>query len=264
MKCGEATASVQMIEEFQQEEDGPGFWTLPEQVQRVRAERKSSREAVSQLHRQHPAIGYKRIPKERRPTWEGSAAESAAAEAASAAAAADQDSEEEDNAAESSSSAEERIPQNNRARRNVAAREQQAGKRKRTPEETEVVTKETTHPVCAVFGQLDEDSPREVWLGVKLSSRSNKVRLQYLGPVDDQPGMYTLHFEDASFKKEDIVHTFKAVKFTVTTTYKLTKAGKRKKGAPESQTVTKEPFDAAEISKLEAHLARDEANGLFD
>ena len=78
LKCGHVTAVVQNIED--RDQTAKEFWALPEDLQQILAANRATSEAASDKHRQHPAIGYKKVPMRQRPTWEGSAAQAYAAE----------------------------------------------------------------------------------------------------------------------------------------------------------------------------------------
>ena len=122
---------------------------------------------------------------------------------------------------------------------------------------------EAEHDIYAVFGQLP-DSPKEVWFGINLQCRlRNKAKLQYLGIMEDRPGLYRLLAEVALVNTEDIEHTFTKIKFDVTPTYALTKNGRRKKTGAETETTTKAPLDAAVLDDLERQLSNHDDQGLF-
>lgn len=265
LKCGDATAITQVIEGT--EDDAEEFWSLPAELEQVRVDRNRNLQALSEKHRRHPAIGFARVPKERRPTWEGSAAQAVAAEAAHDGDVDDQEDQISEGASDSSSCSDGDIIQNNNARRAAAAREQERARKRRrelpSNYEPEVEKTEAEHDIYAVFGQLP-DSPKEVWFGIKLQCRlRNKAKLQYLGIMEDRPGLYRLLAEVALVNTEDIEHTFKKIKFDVTTTYALTKTGRRKKTGAETETTTKAPLDAAVLDDLERQLSKHDDQGLF-
>ena len=73
LKCGRVTAKVQMIEDFDQTAEE--FWALPAELQAALDEERLALQALSEKHKRQPAVGYKRVPTRKRPTYEGSAAQ---------------------------------------------------------------------------------------------------------------------------------------------------------------------------------------------
>jgi hypothetical protein len=232
LKCDDAVAEVQLIEDCKQ--TTAEFWTLPPEVLRVQAEGEQVAEALSRRHLLHPAVGYASVPLARRPTYEGSAAQAHAAE----------EKEEEKSSEDESSEDEEPLIQNNASRAQPSDEDRQAPKRRRevpAPEPEEEI-EEVTHDVIVLFG--NGDFGQEMWVAIKVKGgRAGKVKVQFL-EAEGLDGMYCLTGQCESYKPSLIKHTFPAVTFLSTTTYKLTKKTQRrvKKGAI-VKIVTKEVLD---------------------
>ena len=67
LKCGSATATVQLIEDTGTTAEQ--FWSLPEELTNKLEDDRSKLQALSVRHRQHAAIGYARVLVRRRPTY---------------------------------------------------------------------------------------------------------------------------------------------------------------------------------------------------
>lgn len=154
---------------------------------------------------------------------------------------------------------------NNAARRADADSDRAPIKRRRLENESPEETSETTHTVLAVYGKGEEGDP-EVWLGVKVhnrGARAGKVKLQFLALVDEAeaaPAIYELRDENAVYTPDMIEHTFTGVAFISTTTFKVTKAGRRSKsrGKDVVQSIStrlKQPLDAAVLADLARQCA---------
>jgi hypothetical protein len=288
LKCGEAKAVVQVIEDYEQTADA--FWALPAEVLRDRADGEARAEVLSARHRLHPAVGYARVPVTGRPTYEGSAAQAMARSEENKGKEMDVGDNSEDgdqnalilrrpilerSAAQAKSRREESretdgdsassdgddsedndddrpIRVSNASRHNVAAEQRQDKAKKRRLEvedQRPEVVEEKKMDVCAVFGKGFVDP--EVWFGVRVSCTNDKVRIQFLEPVEGEPGMYLLTKQCATYRPNMIEHTFENTIFVSTTTYKLTKKTKRhQKSSKEVKTVTKSPLDANTLNRL--------------
>jgi hypothetical protein len=255
LKCGEATAVVQLIEDYDQ--TALAFWALPAEVLRVRAEGTAAAEAMSRRHLLHPAVGYQSVAVVRRPTFEGSAAQARIRDI-------EQQRESEEGSDSDSSSDDdgdnERLIVSN-ASRSDATEEQHrnAPKRKRAgvvAETTEDI-EEKGMDVNAVFGMGLKG--REVWFGVSVPCKARaKVRLQFLEPVEGEAGMFVLSSQCETYQNNMIEHTFTNTIFVITTTYKLTKKTQcRQKSSKEVKTLTKTPLDADTLAKLSEKCAQE-------
>ncbi len=100
-----------------------------------------------------------------------------------------------------------------------------------------------------VFGQ--GDSGVELWLGVVLPHRRrSRTRLQWLQEITGNPGCYELTTECESYSDSAVQHTFSDVQFTKTTTYQLTRSGRRKKTGKVERLETKGCIDASVLAEL--------------
>ena len=99
-------------------------------------------------------------------------------------------------------------------------------RREKTHGVTDEETRELAHAVQVVFG--DTGAGPEVWLGVKLSSRTRgKVRLQFLEDIKEEAGMFMLTKVSGIYNTNQIEHVFANVVFLEKTTYKISKWGRR-------------------------------------
>jgi hypothetical protein len=246
LKCDDATAVVQMIEDSDQTAEE--FWALPAEVLRVLEVGRVAKEAMSKRHLLHPAVGYQSVPVARRPTFAGSAAESRLEDVA-------QEGKEDEDGSELDDSSDEEAPLvNNASRSNGAEAQRQNGKKRKrgaavVAEAAEEVD-ETVMDVRAVFGE--GPTSREVWFGVNRPCKTNgKVRIQFLAQVDGVPGMYQLSAHCETYTVGLVKHTFKDTVFISTTTYQLTKKTKRRqKNGKEIKVITKAPLDPKILDAL--------------
>ena len=99
-------------------------------------------------------------------------------------------------------------------------------RREKTHGVTDEETRELAHEVQVVFG--DTGAGPEVWLGVKLSSRTRgKVRLQFLEDIKEEAGMFLLTKVSGIYNTNQIEHVFANVVFLEKTTSKISKWGRR-------------------------------------
>ena len=183
----------------------------------------------------------------------------------------EEEGESEDSA--DSSSSDDHSPRiiNNAGRRADAKSDRAPGKRRCLENESAEETSETAHTVLAVYGKGEEGDP-EVWLGVKVQYRgaAGKVKLQFLALVvddyanDDEaeaaPAIYELRDGYAVYNPDMIEHAFTGVAFISTTTFKLTKGGRRSKSRGKHvvqniSTRLKQPLDAGVLADLARQCA---------
>jgi hypothetical protein len=260
LRCGEVTASVQAIEavEWNDEHD---FWELPAEIKEDREKERRGRTAASERHQMHPAIGYSKIPVQKRPTYQGSAAQAVAEQK-------QQEQKEDGDESEWSEGAgsggdddddDDGPLQNPQARKKQSRRRSQKGKtnKRRIQEEEDDEPEEeralTELDVCITFGKGENGEP-QVWYAVKTGTRKDGFRVQYLGYGSEGEDDKRLILLDAvgTLKRNQVEHIFKGVQFWATTTYKKTKAGKRSKKGSTVRTVSADecPLDAGTIAGL--------------
>jgi hypothetical protein len=191
------------------------------------------------------------VPISRRPTFEGSAAQAHIEQKEGEKPGESSDSSDGDDSEGSNEDTPLRV--SNASRHDVSAEQRQNGAKKRrivAEDQTPEVIEEMKMDVCAVFGMGSVD--REVWYGVSVPCKGrDKVRIQFLEPVEGEPGMYLLSKQCETYHENMVEHTFKDTIFVSTTTYKLTKKTKRRqKSSKDVKTVTKLPLDANTLFKL--------------
>jgi hypothetical protein len=233
---------VQLIED--RDRTAKKFWALPEAVTRDLDAKNVAAVAQSKKHLLHPAVGYRNVPEKKRPTYEGSAAQQVAEEKQQQAQGSSGDDELE------SGGDEDAADQTNASR----SRPESPLRKRQKVNAVELVEDEEiqVHDVKVVFGADEGDATKpELWIGVNVSCRGkNNVRLQFIEVVEDAPGMYMLSGTTDTFTHEQVEHTFHAVEFRQTTTYKMGKGGRRVKSNPDVKTVTTAPLDPVVLADL--------------
>ena len=85
-----------------------------------------------------------------------------------------------------------------------------------------------THKVAVVFGEGADEGP-DLWFGLRSATRNKGlVRVQWLRKVEERDDdVYELTTECQNFKRDAIEYEFDGVVFIKTTTFRITKAGRR-------------------------------------
>ena len=244
LKCDDVTARLQLIEHL--DSSAEEFWALPSEV--VQAAERASDElvAVSERHNQHASIGYERVPREKRPTYAGSAAANLALDAGKKPRKAVVQDDDSSNWSDSTSSS----PEESQPIRGGTTRRRQHTQN--APETTSTSVRKTLS-IVAVQGS--NEGKEELWFGLII----DRGRIQWLQEVADRPGFFeVLTSLDAYSKhKKNLQHTFKDVVFEETTTRTLRRSGKKQKTDSKVETITTEALPPEVLASLRAKLGTD-------
>ena len=246
---------MQLIEDT--EEKTEDFWGLPAEVLHSRAVRNTAREASSVRHRQHPAVGYARVPVRERPTWEGSAAQDAAESGHDNKEDVDEpDLSEVSGGGSRGGSDEDSDDSDQRIINNTSRRRAVENGRERRSEVTTSKTSTSSHYVLVVFGEGTQTGAPEVWLGIRLARRGrpsdDMVRIQFLQEAEEEKGTYFLTSQAHTYDTNMVEHTFPSVDFVVTTTCTQTHRGKKR---IKVDTRTTSPLNQEKLAELAATAA---------
>lgn len=226
LTCGSVNAEAQIIEDADDDQDT--FWALPDAVQAQLDARDLLNASTNQS--KGPAVGYKKVPVRKRPTYAGSTAEEEARRR-KVDSASDNSSSDDSGSSSDSSGSEAPYPH----KRKAQAGTQRTRKRRRLAQKkTEEEVTFEFHNVVAIFGQDEHEVP-ELWLAIRPGgqSSSRKVRVQFLEEIvslverdeneenehDSETHGETHYQLTTATGKCPIEHTFEKVKFKKTTTY---------------------------------------------
>ena len=225
LTCGDVNAEAQIIEDADDDQDT--FWALPEAVQSQLDARKLLNASTNQS--KGPAVGYQKVPVEKRPTYAGSTAEEARARRRKA----DTASDSSDDSGSSSDSSESESPNPPKRKGQPVNTQRPKKRRRRVQKEPEEEVTFEFHNVLAILAENESKMP-ELWLAIPLlrgASSGKQVRVQFLeeiislGDTRDESEEEKHDTGDTYYQlttatgKFTIEHTFEKVKFKKTITY---------------------------------------------